>query len=107
MSPPMSPTHLVVLSNQDEFDDLATRMSTDWWSGYSDLATPGTWRWVTNEDTFGWPVQMRYPWEPDQPDAMSQCGQIRPTGSLHDKDCTDAAAYICECDEYPDTPMNR
>lgn len=111
-------THLIVLSNQAEHDALMTPAQSlpMWlydvtWIGATDLVSRnGGFRWVTSEVTsYVVPaVKGELPWEPDQPDAVGQCAQLRITGSAHDKDCTSAANYICECDGHPnDVTMYR
>jgi hypothetical protein len=107
-------THMLVLSNQGEHDAMLTVapalpmwLYDDTWLGATDLVTRNsTFRWVTSEVT-GYVVPAALgtlPWEPDQPDATGQCAQMRITGAVHDKDCTSAANYICECDGRPNDP---
>lgn len=107
-------THLIVLSNRQEWLGLMTTppmfLFGDTWIGASDnRSRDARFRWVTDEDTAGFVVPATVavePWEPDQPDARGQCGELRASGSLHDELCTSSANYICECDGYADNPAN-
>jgi hypothetical protein len=103
-------THLVVLSNDAERQEATLWMgNVEWWIGYSDLHGPeNVFRWVTSEDTGGYPTNKQLPWDSDQPDATGPaCAEVRTTGQLHDEACTDASSSLCECDLFADVPANR
>jgi hypothetical protein len=103
-------THLIVLSNDSERAESALSMGAiEWWIGYSDLKGPDdAFRWVTAENTNGYPVNKQIPWDSDQPDAVvPACGEVRDTGQLHDASCSDLDVSLCECDAFSDVPANR
>lgn len=103
-------THLLVLSNDSEHLEAAMWMgAVEWWVGYSDLHGPDNqFRWVSAEDTGGYPVNKQLPWDSDQPDATGPaCAEVRTTGQLHDEACEDVDPSLCECDAFPDVPANR
>jgi hypothetical protein len=107
-------THLIVLSNREEWLSLesipATLLLDDTWIGLTARKAGGiNFKWVTAEDTHGFvtpAVVGAEPWEPDQPDSTSACGELHATGSLHDEKCDSSSNYICECDEHPEDPAN-
>lgn len=112
---PTGQTHLIVLSNRAEWEALitipATYLLDDTWLGASASKDGGiNFRWVTAEDTAGFVVPATVgaaPWETDQPDGNSACGELRAlSGSLHDSGCGVANNYICECDAHPEVPAN-
>jgi hypothetical protein len=100
-------THLLVVSNVLELDELANRIPAperDVWVGSRDLDRDGVFTWVTNEPVPDYPP-MQPPWDTDQPDKQGVgCADYRSTGSLSaalgDSTCEDAQGYICECDAY-------
>jgi len=105
-------THLVVLSNDDERAAVRLLVPTgDVWLGISDRVNTSVWRWVTNEDTHGYPpstVGMK-PWKAGKPDngdgGDQDCVEMQPAGDWDDKRCdTDTNAYVCECDAYAEDP---
>jgi hypothetical protein len=103
-------THLVVMSNDLERAEAAEAMgAVEWWIGYSDLHGPDDqFRWVTAEDTAGYPINKQLPWDSDQPDAIGPaCAEVRDTGQFHDESCGDSDVSLCECDAFPDVPANR
>lgn len=107
-------THLLVLSNQQEWSAIVTELqgflTVDTWVGFSDLKTEGTFLWITNETTTYASTGRVPPWDFDQPETpgtqsadANDCAAMRPiSGVLHDDDCTNNANYICECDGYQD-----
>ena len=107
-------THLIVLSNRDEWMSLLTIPPTlvldDTWIGLTARKAGGTsFKWVTDEDTHGFVTPAAVgvePWEPDQPDSTSECGELHSSGSLHDEACGSSSNYICECDQHPEAPAN-
>lgn len=105
-------THLVVLGGDDERIAVRALLATgDVWLGVSDRVTTGTWRWVTTEDTRGYPSNTRGtpPWKADKPDdgddGAQDCAEMQPSGQWDDKRCTDEInAYVCECDANAEAP---
>jgi hypothetical protein len=111
---PTGQTHLIVLSNQAEWEALITTppmyLYDDTWIGASARKSGMlSFEWVTAEATGGFVVPATLgspPWEPDQPDGAGDCAELRVSGSLHDDDCADKDNYICECDGRPEVPDN-
>jgi hypothetical protein len=111
---PMGGTHLIILSNQQEWLSLITMPPTflfdDTWIGATARKNGGIdFQWVTAENTGGFVVPATpgsSPWESDQPSSDGQCGELRASGSLHDEDCSNPSNYICECDGHPEVPAN-
>ena len=103
-------THLVVLSGDDERIAVrALRATGDEWLGVSDRVNTGVWRWVTNEDTHGYPPNSGKPWKPGKPDdgdgGTQDCVEMQMNGDWDDKRCdSDTNAYVCECDTYAEDP---
>lgn len=101
-------THLVVLGSETERLALSaggTPVSGNTWIGLSDLATEGTYLWVTAEPTGGYPMVGEHPpWDTDDPDnagGAEDCIRFKNDYSLEDKPCTDTQSYVCECDAFP------
>ncbi len=115
VAPTGSKTHLVVWSNMAERDATRGLLVGETWIGATSRKV-ATYAWVTDEDTGGYVVPVTrptpqmpspLPWEPDQPDNVAiQCAESRISAFLHDEDCGDASAYICECDDRPEVPAN-
>jgi hypothetical protein len=105
-------THLVVLSNDSERDQLAPYVpdSGKIWIGYSDVFADNQFEWVTAEDTHGYPTFGGPPWEQDDPDKLGPgCITLRSgrPATIGDTTCTDPEPFICECDGYADLPDRR
>jgi hypothetical protein len=95
-------THLVVIDESAEMQGLDLLTGTDVWLGYTDRITEGTFRWVTNaQSTFdGWAQN-----QPDDAGGAEDCAQQkRAPAKWYDLSCTDALAYVCECDGIPPDP---
>jgi hypothetical protein len=95
-------THLVVVDDNAELQGLAGLIGDDVWLGYTDRITEGMFRGVTAApSTFS-------AWAPNQPDdsgANEDCAQQRRApAKWYDLPCTDALAYVCECDGIPADP---
>lgn len=101
-------THLIVLGGEAERISVTTGTTPvmgNSWIGLNDLATEGTFVWVTSEPTGGYPmVGQQPPWDSDDPDnagGVEDCGRFKNSFVLEDKPCTDMLRYVCECDAYP------
>jgi len=105
-------THLVVVGSDRERQDLGGQTSTDLWIGLSDQSTEGTFTWVTDEDTRGYPPVSGDPWgagEPDDGSGGQDCVLIgAPSGGnagrFVDAACTEVHEYLCECDDHAPAP---
>ncbi len=99
-------THLVVLSSESErtMFSTASSVSGNTWVGLSDRATEGSYVWVTNEPTGGYPVVgQQPPWDTDDPDNAGggeDCVRFKNSFVLEDKPCGDTESYVCECDAF-------
>ena len=103
-------THLVVLDDDLERSLVdATFQLPVAWIGISDLPVEGEWRWVTLQDTMGYPP-VSGPWAPNQPDdggnmMNEDCGFISNPGALlGDADCALGLRAVCECDAHINVP---
>lgn len=112
---PTGQTHLIVLSNQAEWESLITNppkyLLDETWIGVTARKNGRIdFAWATAEETGGFVVPATVgaiPWEPDQPDSDGACGELRAlSGALHDDTCTEQNNYICECDGRPEVPAN-
>jgi hypothetical protein len=96
-------THLVVVGDATEKTLLTNQSSGNTWVGLSDEAVEGTFVWVTNENTNGFPVVgQQPPWDAGDPDggATENCVRFKNSFDFEDKACTDSNSYICECDSF-------
>jgi hypothetical protein len=103
-------THLVVLDDDLERSLVdATFQLPVAWIGLSDLRSEGLYRWVTLQDTMGYPPPSG-PWAPNQPDdggnSMNEdCIFIANPGAvLGDAECALGLRYVCECDLHMNAP---
>ncbi len=95
-------THLVVVDDNEELQGLAALIGDDVWLGYTDRSTEGTFRWV-NGATSSFTAWAQN--EPDDGGAAQDCvQQKRAPTKWYDTSCTDALAYVCECDGVPPDP---
>lgn len=96
-------THLVVVGSAAEKTLLTNQPSGNTWVGLTDAAAEGTFVWVTNEDTNGFPmVGMQPPWDAGDPDggAAENCVRFKNSFDFEDKPCGDSDSYVCECDRF-------
>lgn len=98
-------THLVVLGDDVERVAVRALITGDLWLGVTDRVTTGTWRWVTAEDTHGYPPNTvgTPPWKAGKPDngddGAQDCAEMQDSGLWDDKRCiNEENAYVCECD---------
>jgi len=99
--------HLIVVSNETERAALVGLTAGSTWIGLSDRATEGTFRWVTDEDTGGYPPATGTPWAAGEPSAdtvASDCTLQSTT--WNDAPCTLNREYVCECDGYAANPAH-
>lgn len=100
-------THLAVLSDVNELMFLYT-LGGNRWVGLSDLATQGTWRWVTAEaamDASAGDVQL---WAPTEPNNLmtEKCVHFdsQHPNLVNNVICTETHTYACECDAFANDP---
>jgi Lectin C-type domain len=100
-------THLLVLGSEVErlaLTGTSTPISGNTWMGLSDRAVEGTFAWVTNEPTNGYPiVGQQPPWDASEPDnagGEEDCVRFKNSYVLEDKPCDDEQSYVCECDAF-------
>jgi len=99
-------THLVVItSDQERMLAFELGGSSPGWIGLSDLASEGSYRWVTAEPT-SYPLPNSAAWSNGEPsnDASQDCVTFNGQGELKDDPCGFGRPYLCECDGYPDDP---
>jgi len=105
-------THLVVLSHDGERAAIRAAFAPSrLWLGVSDRVTTFAWRWVTAEDTGGYPPGNGPPWRVGQPTngdmGRQDCVVMDEQGQWDDRPCnSDEHAYVCECDPFPEEPAN-
>ena len=100
-------THLVVVGSRAEQLSLANQFSGNTWVGLTDLAQEGTFVWVTDEPTGGFPVVgQQPPWDGGDPDdsAAENCVRFKNSFDFEDKRCSDLNSYVCECDGFAPRP---
>ncbi|MBZ0233467.1 MAG: C-type lectin domain-containing protein [Deltaproteobacteria bacterium] len=96
-------THLVVVGDDAEKIALTNQFSGNTWVGLSDAEVEGTFQWVTNEPTNGYPVVgQQPPWDTGDPDGGTDenCVRFKNSFDFEDKRCTDTNSYVCECDRF-------
>jgi hypothetical protein len=96
-------THLVVVGDPLEKTALTNQFSGNTWVGLTDATQEGSFVWVTNEATNGFPlVGQRPPWDAGDPDggAAENCVRFKNTFDFEDKPCGELNSYVCECDPY-------
>jgi hypothetical protein len=103
-------THLAVLSDADEATFLYAFGNR--WIGLSDLATTGTWKWVTLDPSVLDPASGDTTlWATGEPNNIGteHCAHFDSLHANHVNNviCTESHAYVCECDGYPDVPSQR
>lgn len=96
-------THLVVLSNDQEaggihIDVLGSADAGGYWTGLTDRAAAGTYRWVTNEGP-GYPPASGSPWGTGQPNGSGGC-VVFDNFSMFDVSCIETHFFACECDAF-------
>ena len=105
-------THLVVGSDALELELPEVPQGVYAWVGISDVRLGGgagpppnaaSFSWVTDEmSTAFWGDG-----EPDSDKTPPYCGYHMPGDvAIHDTHCVSAAAFVCECDGYPENPAN-
>jgi hypothetical protein len=114
LSPSTKHTHLAVLSSDQERGDMyftAAGSKGAVWVGLSDRIIETQFRWVTNEDTGGYPPTNA--WLDGRPGGDGNCVIVMSsTTVLDDIGCLAAAGnelpvgFVCECDANADQPSN-
>ncbi|MBZ0236701.1 MAG: C-type lectin domain-containing protein [Deltaproteobacteria bacterium] len=105
-------THLVVLASDAERESIRSDFGGPrLWLGVSDRVTTFAWRWVTAEEIEAYPPGSGPPWRVGQPtngDSGAQdCVVMEENGLWDDRPCnSDAYAYVCECDAFPEEPAH-
>jgi hypothetical protein len=96
-------THLVVVGDVHEKAALTNQFSGNTWVGLSDTLVEGSFVWVTNEPTGGFPiVGERPPWDAGDPDGgrAENCVRFKNSFDFEDKSCAEVNSYVCECDAF-------
>jgi len=91
--------HLATLTTLTEVEEVAALTnSDDQWIGANDLASEGSFLWVTGEP-FTW-APYTAPWEPDNPDNSGDdehCVELKGTDAqINDDDCDATNERVCE-----------
>jgi hypothetical protein len=109
-SPGPSYTHLAVIEDEVELG-LATqpRNGVELWIGLSDLKAEGIYLWVTDE--LVGPLVGNALWGGSgEPDGGMSTNCVKISGSstsrFDDDTCSQAHAYVCECDLHGEVPAN-
>jgi hypothetical protein len=96
-------THLVVVGDELEKAALTNRVGDNTWVGLTDVELEGTFVWVTDEDTGGFPIVGDHPpWDRDDPDGgrTENCVRFKRSYDFEDKRCDEPNRYVCECDRF-------
>lgn len=94
-------THLVVLDNQEELDEL-TNINTDVrWIGLRRVIAGQNFSPVTTQSTM-FPPQSGEPWAKDEPATVDKCAALDALEPEHliGEDCMTAFVAVCECDAF-------
>jgi len=83
---------LLVVNASTETTYVDGIIGTDYWAGYSDSVTEGSWKWVDNT-TPGYPN-----WSPGEPNGGTgaNCGSLQSNATMVDRGCNDSVRYVCE-----------
>jgi hypothetical protein len=99
--------HLVVIGDETERMAIHNVLGGTFWIGISDLVTDGTFVWVTDESTGGYPPATGTPWASDPKTTAGDCVQMTGAGGTwSNNDCGNSRNYLCECDGYAANPAN-
>src|SRR6185436_1146342 len=98
-------THLAVVSTAAEvtlIQNFAVANGSVW-IGLADSALDGTFVWVTDENTGGYPPPTGAPWDTGEPSggAAEDCVYEAPAGTFADNNCAATFRSVCECDAFP------
>jgi hypothetical protein len=107
-------THLVVIAEDTERSYVNTYIAGNGniaWIGVTDIASEGTWLWVSNEPTpTGYPSNTvgASPWGASEPNGSTNenCVEIVGNADFNDYDCTQLLPFVCECDTHAPAPAN-
>ncbi len=104
-------THLAVVASEDELTSLEVTTGPHVWIGLTDLAREGQFAWITKESAQIMPFYPPIsgpPWavnEPNDRDGAEDCVELRlDSRDLNDASCTDQKDYVCECDDFAESP---
>ena len=86
--------HLAVIDTAAENAFVRTFGSADFWIGYDDLKTEGTFRWVKSSLTTYQNFQGS---EPNNA-GVEDCTYVRNDGAWNDTNCGDQRSAVCECE---------
>lgn len=106
-------THLVVFATDQEIQGVqatligVTGAASYAWAGLSRPATTGTFEWITNEDTAGYPTDGQDPWASGYPQSGAgiDCVQFDSQAQLTNVSCFSTLKFVCECDAHPPNPL--
>jgi len=102
-------TSLATITNDDDANEINGMISGSTWIGLNDISSEGTWVWASgyacpggtcNADNFNY-------WGGGQPDNYNQnehCAVFRTWGDLNDAGCGSSIPFICDGDNYGETP---
>jgi hypothetical protein len=100
-------THLVVLSDLDEFSAI-TPFSGGGWVGLTDRRTEGDFVPITLENVDGYGMAGTSVWALNEPNNSGDedCTQVKTftPPELNDMLCALPLESLCECDDFPDEP---